>query len=90
MGISFAMPAPEHHFLVPAVLLAAYYNIKGDPEQKKRKIKAARERSSNILVGFCGFHGDCGPAVGTGIFQRSSVGSTVPNMNVEAPTLQLH
>jgi hypothetical protein len=62
------MHGPEHHFLVPAVLLAAYYNIKGDTEQKKRKIKAARERSSNILGGFCGFHGDCGAAVGTGIF----------------------
>ena len=62
------MHGPEHHFLVPAVLLAAYYNIKGDPEQKKRKIKAARERSSNILGGFCGFHGDCGVAVETGIF----------------------
>jgi len=62
------MHGPEHHFLVPAVLLAAYYNVKGDPEQKRRKIKVARERSSNILGGFCGFYGDCGAAVGTGIF----------------------
>lgn len=61
------MHGPEHHFLVPAVLLAAYYNIKGDPEQKKRKIRVARERSSIIPGGICGFHGDCGAAVGTGI-----------------------
>jgi hypothetical protein len=30
------MHGPEHHFIVPAVLLAAYYNIKDDPEEKKR------------------------------------------------------
>ncbi len=62
------MHGPEHHFLVPAVLLSAYYNIRDDPEQKKRKMKEARARSSNVLGGFCGFYGDCGAAVGTGIF----------------------
>jgi hypothetical protein len=70
------MHGPEHHFIVPAVLLAAYYNIKGDPEEKRRKIKEARARSSNILGGFCGFYGDCGAAVGTGIFVSLVTGAT--------------
>ena len=70
------MHGPEHHFIVPAVLLAAYYNIKGDPEEKSRKIKEARARSSNILGGFCGFYGDCGAAVGTGIFMSLVTGAT--------------
>jgi hypothetical protein len=62
------MHGPEHYFLVPAVLLAAYYNIKNDSEQKRSKIREARARSSNVLGGFCGFYGDSGAAVGTGIF----------------------
>jgi len=62
------MHGPEHHFLVPAVLLAAYYNLKGDSEHKKEKIAKAEKRAKQILGGFCGFYGDCGAAVGTGIF----------------------
>lgn len=62
------MHGPEHHFLVPAVLLAVYYNIKKDKTTKAQKIKVARKRAQNILGGFCGFYGNCGAAVGTGIF----------------------
>lgn len=70
------MHGPEHHFLVPAVLLATYYNIKGDQKEKKLKIEEARLRSSRILGGFCGFYGDCGAAVGTGIFISLITGAT--------------
>lgn len=62
------MHGPEHHFLVPAVLLAAYYNIKKDYKEKATKIRMAKKRAEQILGGFCGFYGDCGAAVGTGIF----------------------
>jgi hypothetical protein len=62
---SVRMHGPEHHFLVPAVLLAAYYNRKGEPEKKAAKIKIARSRAEQIKGGFCGFMGDCGAAVGT-------------------------
>ena len=67
---SVKMHGPEHHFLVPAVLLAAYYNYKGDAAAKEENIKLAQKRSANILGGFCGYYGDCGAAVGTGIFLR--------------------
>jgi len=63
-----AMHGPEHHFLVPAVLLSAYYNLKNDSVLKEEKIKVAQQRASNVLGGFCGFHGACGAAIGTGIF----------------------
>ena len=63
-----AMHGPEHHFLVPAVLLSAYYNLKSEPDLKERRIKSAQRRARNILGGFCGYYGDCGAAVGTGIF----------------------
>ncbi len=62
------MHGPEHHFLVPAVLLSAYYNLKKNGGEKAEKIKEAEKRAKNILGGFCGYYGDCGAAVGTGIF----------------------
>ena len=70
------MHGPEHHFLVPASLLAAYYNIKKNPNEKKTKIEDAKRRSAKILGGFCGFYGDCGAAVGTGIFISLITNST--------------
>lgn len=62
------MHGPEHHFLVPAVLLAAYYNLKNDDERKAEKIKEAEKRAKNLSGGFCGFYGACAAGVGTGIF----------------------
>jgi hypothetical protein len=62
------MHGPEHHFLVPAVLLAAWYNHRGEFQWKEQKIKEAKKRAKNVLGGFCGFYGTCGAAVGTGIF----------------------
>lgn len=65
---SINMHGPEHHFLVPAVLLTAYYNIKNEPVKKKEKLLIAEKRAKNVLGGFCGFYGCCGAAIGTGIF----------------------
>ncbi len=62
------MHGPEHHFLVPAVLLSAYYNNKKDYDEKATKIRMAKKRATQILGGFCGFYGDCGAAVGAGVF----------------------
>lgn len=68
------MHGPEHHFLVPAVLLAAFYNQhEGD---KKRKIFHARKRAENVLGGFCGFYGACGAGIGTGIFVSIVTGAS--------------
>lgn len=65
------MHGPEHHFLVPAVLLTAYYNTLGGIKsitEKEKKLREAKTRSEKVLGGFCGFYGACGAAVGTGIF----------------------
>lgn len=70
------MHGPEHHFLVPAVLLTAYYNTKREYTEKELKIREARSRASRVLGGFCGFYGDCGAAVGTGIFMSLITNST--------------
>ena len=65
---SVKMHRPEHHFLVPAVLLSAFYNASGRAGEKEARIKKARQRAEHVLGGFCGFYGACGAAVGTGIF----------------------
>lgn len=64
---AMAMHGPEHHFLVPAALLAAYENRYPSGNRVKR-IGQARKRADGVRGGSCGFCGNCGAAVGTGIF----------------------
>lgn len=65
---SVKMHGPEHHFLVPAVLIAAYYKTINEAEKIPAALKKARKRAESVLGGFCGTHGNCGAGVGTGIF----------------------
>ena len=58
----------EHHFLVPAVLLTGYSIASGRQAALGGWLKKARDRAGQVKGGFCGFLGDCGAAVGTGIF----------------------
>ncbi len=59
------MHGPEHHIIVPAVIITAAknsgYNL---PENA---LEQAISRSSQIPGGWCGFFGDCGSGVGVGI-----------------------
>jgi hypothetical protein len=75
------MHGPEHHLLVPAVLLACYYNRTGQRDQLEEKLAQAEKRSGFIPGGFCGSHGNCGAAVGTGIFLSLVTGSTPLSTN---------
>ena len=62
------MHGPEHHFLVPAVLLSAISNLRGEKKLKARRLELARERAGQVRGGFCGHHGACGAGIGAGIF----------------------
>jgi len=70
------MHGPEHHFLVPASLTAAYCNHRGEPGRKGPLLRQARARAGMVRGGSCGTHGTCGAAVGTGIFVSLITGST--------------
>lgn len=70
-----AMHGPEHHFLVPAVLLAAYYHDQPGAG-RLGKIRQARKRAEGVRGGSCGFCGNCGAAVGTGIFVSLVTGAS--------------
>jgi hypothetical protein len=65
---SLRLHGPEHHFLVPAVLLAALANARGTPEAKAGLLTEARRRADAVPGGACGFQGACGAGVGVGIF----------------------
>ncbi len=70
------MHGPEHHYMVPAVLITAYFNSKGEESKIKASLKIAKDRSAKIPGGFCGTHGNCGAGVGAGIFVSIVTGST--------------
>jgi hypothetical protein len=55
-------------FCISTGLLAGYANVRGEGAQKERWIQMARQRAEMIKGGSCGILGDCGAAVGTGIF----------------------
>jgi len=61
------MHGPEHHFLVPAVLLTVYYNQGHQHDLLQGKLGQAKKRAQKILGGFCGYYGTCGAAVGSGL-----------------------
>ncbi len=56
---------PEHHFLVPGIIVAAYRNMGG--MVAPGMIETAISRGAQVAGGFCGFMGVCGAAVGVGI-----------------------
>jgi MoaA/NifB/PqqE/SkfB family radical SAM enzyme/ubiquinone/menaquinone biosynthesis C-methylase UbiE len=56
---------PEHHVLVPAVILTAYRNLGGAVTPETFRTAISRGRS--IPGGACGFLGVCGAAAGVGI-----------------------
>jgi|AMWB02.1.fsa_nt_gi hypothetical protein len=71
------MHGPEHHFLVPAVLIAAYCNGNHAVNMDAREnVREARKRAEEVKGGFCGFQGACGAAIGAGIFMSIVSGAT--------------
>ncbi len=72
----FKMHCPDHHYLVPAVLLASYSKKNRKKKKLEGWLKIARNRAEKVPGGFCGTHGSCGAAVGTGIFISTISGAT--------------
>jgi len=56
---------PEHHVLVPAIILTAYRNLGG--EVTPEMFHTALTRGKTMPGGSCGFLGVCGAATGVGI-----------------------
>lgn len=64
---SVHLHGPEHHRIVPCVLVTAYHNCGGDIEFEEC-LGEAWDRGKKVPGGACGFLGVCGAAAGAGIF----------------------
>ena len=62
---AFPLHGPEHHALVPGIMVATYRNRGG--AIGREAILTAIERGSKVPGGVCGFWGACGAAAGVGI-----------------------
>ncbi|MHA1146231.1 MAG: DUF5714 domain-containing protein [Candidatus Helarchaeota archaeon] len=77
---NFKVYGPEHHALVPAVVMTSLKNLKcknqlGEVATNKHVMEAMR-RGSKIPGGWCGFYGNCGACVGSGIAMSVFMGAT--------------
>jgi 7,8-dihydro-6-hydroxymethylpterin dimethyltransferase len=68
------MHGPEHHIIVPMVIVAATKNA-GYPVPE-RWIDKVISRGEKVPGGWCGSHGACGAAVGVGIAVSVITGAT--------------
>lgn len=71
---AFNLHGPEHHSLVPAVILTALRN--GGEEIRDEQILAAIRRGETTVGGSCAFNGACGAAIGVGIAVSVLEGAT--------------
>ena len=71
---SVPMHGPEHHAMVPAIIVTAVKNA-GYPVPE-RAIEQAIERGSKVPGGWCGSHGVCGAAIGVGTAVSVLTGAT--------------
>ncbi len=68
------MHGPEHHAMIPGIILAAYRNSGGKITEET--IIAGIDRGAQIPGGVCGFWGACGAAIGTGIAVSTILAAT--------------
>jgi len=59
------MHGPEHHIIVPAVIVTSVIN--SGYTIKEKALEQAISRGSQVPGGWCGFFGDCGACVGVGV-----------------------
>ena len=71
---SVSMHGPEHHAMVPAIILAAVKNA-GYPVPEGA-VERALDRGEKVPGGWCGFFGACGAAIGVGIAVSVLTGAT--------------
>jgi MoaA/NifB/PqqE/SkfB family radical SAM enzyme/SAM-dependent methyltransferase len=68
------MHGPEHHAMIPGIILAAYRNSGGKITEET--IIAGINKGAKIPGGVCGFWGACGAAIGAGIAVSTILAAT--------------
>lgn len=72
---SVHMHGPEHHAIVPCVLLTAFRN-NGEHMNYDAALSEICKRAKQVPGGTCGYWGVCGAAAGAGIFMSVMTGSS--------------
>ena len=62
---SIPVHGPEHHGIVPGVILATYRNLGG--QVTRGMLETGIRRGSRVMGGACAFSGSCGAASGVGV-----------------------
>lgn len=76
MSLPFChMHGPEHHVMVGAALLTAYFNAGGDIDLEKAMTEMYN-RGKAVPGGVCGFWGACGAGISSGIYMSIITKST--------------
>ena len=83
---SVHMHGPEHHAIVPSVLLTALRN-NGERMNYDTALSEICKRAKQVPGGTCGYWGVCGAAAGAGIFMSVMTGS-VPSIRMHGPFLR--
>jgi len=84
------MHGPEHHYILPAVLLTCIYNLKGRTDDLKEKLDSLAVRTSCEAPDHCEYNiNNCGAAIGTGIFLSTFLDRTTENEDEWSLTNQL-
>ena len=73
------MHGPEHHVMVGAALLTAYYNAGGSIDLHTA-LQEMMNRGRNVPGGACGFWGACGAGISSGMF-ISIISNSTPLTN---------
>ena len=84
---SVSVHGPEHHAMVPAVILATHRNLGGDVPDAV--IQKAIRRGAAVAGGSCGLAGVCGAATGAGIAFAALLGSTPKDAELRHRVLTL-
>lgn len=71
---SIPMHGPEHHAMIPGIIVACYRNAGGDIDEAT--LRSGIKRGAAVPGGVCGFWGACGAAVGAGIAVATILGVT--------------
>ena len=84
------MHGPEHHAMMPAIILTAFRNSGGTIDQEV--INSAINRGAGVPGGACGFWGACGAAIGAGIAASSILSATplTPSPRQQAQSFSAH
>lgn len=83
---SIPLHGPEHHAMLPGIIIATYRNLGGKISDEQ--IETGIERGSQVAGGYCGFVGACGAALGVGIAFSIIMGAN-PIKAAERQTAQI-